>query len=130
MEESTSSHHKKLCDPNSTMSLRKNTSPSCPPTLPPLISLNANTYAGILLALATSNLTSWRDGDDNNCANAFFDALSEIDAAGGGKILSEHGPVDQTSDAPSSPTLLFLTPLWGGRATMRIAPVLKVPLGG
>ena len=112
------------------MSLRKNTSPSCPPTLPPLLPLNANTYAGIHLASAMSNSTSSQNGKDNNCTNVFFDALSEIDAAGGSKILTEHGPINQTNGAPLSPTLLFSTPLRGGRAAMRIAPVLKVPLGG
>jgi hypothetical protein len=39
--------------------------------------------------------------------------LSEINAGGGGGILTEYGPTDPTNSAPPSPTLLCLTPKQG-----------------
>jgi hypothetical protein len=53
---------KKLRDPNCTMSVRKNTSPSHPPPLSPLPPLDANTHVGIHLASASSNLSGELNG--------------------------------------------------------------------
>jgi len=62
-------------DPNSTMSLRKNTSPIRPPHFPPLAPLDANTHAGVHLALATSNSSGGLSG-----AHRFVDVASFLHA--------------------------------------------------
>ena len=55
VQASTSCRQKKLRDPNSTMSLVRNTPSTLPPDAPPLAPLDANTYAVGTIALATSN---------------------------------------------------------------------------
>jgi hypothetical protein len=96
------------------MSLRKNTLPVCPPPLPPLAPPDPNTNVGIHLALTMSNLASLQNADIESVNDAFFLSMSENVGAGGGEILDEVGPSKPTNDAPSSLTLLFLTPTRGG----------------
>jgi hypothetical protein len=110
----TSCRHKKHCDPNSTMSLCKNTSPVCPPRLPPLAPLHLNTNVGIHLALAMLNSVSSQNANVESVDDAFFLSMSENISAGGGEILGQDGPFEPTNSTPSSPTILFTTPMQGG----------------
>jgi hypothetical protein len=87
-------------DPNLTMSLRTFAAPPLPPSTPPLPPLNANTHAGILLALALSNLISLQNANIDNLVNKCFAMLPEMDALGDGKILGERGTADQTNSSP------------------------------
>jgi hypothetical protein len=99
-------------DPNLTTSLCTFTTPPLPPGAPPpLPPLNANTHAGILPALASSNSMRLQNANIDNLVNGCFAMLPEMDAFGDGKILEERGIADQTNSAPCFPTGLSMTSL-------------------
>jgi hypothetical protein len=74
-------------DPNLEMSLRTSMTPPLSPGTPPLLPLNTNTHAGILLALALSNLVSSQNANVDNLIDGCFTSLPEIDAFGNGNYL-------------------------------------------
>jgi hypothetical protein len=98
-------------DPNLTMSLPTFTIPPLPPGTPPLLPLNTNTHAGVLLALALSNLLSLQNDNVDNLVNGCFALLPESDAFGDAKILGEGGVTDQINSAPLFPGCLCMTSL-------------------
>jgi hypothetical protein len=96
-------------DPNLTMSLHTFTAPPLPPGIPPLPPLNANTHAGVLLALALSNLASSQNANVDSLGDKCFVLLPEMDALGNGTILGKRGDADQTNSAPLFPMGLSMT---------------------
>ena len=110
------------------MSLLKNTFPVHPPSLPPLAPCDPNTNVGVHLASAMSNSASSLNADVESVDDAFSLSMSENVGAGGGEILGQDGPSEPTNSAPLSPTVLFSTPTWGGRAAATMAPVLLTPI--
>jgi hypothetical protein len=93
------------------MSLHTFMTPPLPPGTPPLPPLNANTHAGILPALALSNLASLQNANVGNLVDECFAMLPEMDALGDGKILGERGAADQTNSSPLFPMGLSTTSL-------------------
>jgi hypothetical protein len=93
------------------MSLVTFTTPPLPPGTPPLPPLNANTHAGVLPALASSNLASLQNANMDNLVDECFAVLPEMDALGDGKILGERGATDQTNRGPLFPMGLSTTSL-------------------
>jgi hypothetical protein len=69
------------------MSLRTFTTPPLPPGNLPLPTLNANTHAGVLPALALSNSMRLQNANVDNLVDGCFASLPEMDAFGNGKIL-------------------------------------------
>jgi hypothetical protein len=99
------------CDPNLTLNLVTFTTPPLPPGTPPLLPLNANTHAGVLLALALSNLASSQNANVDNLIDECFAMLPEMNVSGDGKILGERGTADQTNSGPLFPMGLSMTSL-------------------
>ncbi len=93
------------------MSLRTFTTLPLPPRTPPLLPLKANTHAGVLLALALSNLASLQNANVGNLFDECFTTFPEMDAFGDGKILGERGATDQTNSSPLFPMGLSMTSL-------------------
>jgi hypothetical protein len=99
------------CNPNLTMSLITFMTPPLPPGTPPLLPLNANTHAGVLLASTSSNSVSLQNADDDNIVDKCFATLPESDTFGAGKILGESGLTDRTNSATLFPRNLSMTSL-------------------
>jgi hypothetical protein len=62
------------------MSLRTLATPPLSPGTPPLPPLNVNTHAGVLQALALSNLASSQNANVDNLVNKCYALLQEMDA--------------------------------------------------
>jgi hypothetical protein len=88
------------CDPNLMTSLCTFTTPSLPPGTTLLLPLNTNTHAGVLPALALSNLMRLQNADFDNLVKGCFALLPESGADADGKILGESGLANQTNSAP------------------------------
>jgi hypothetical protein len=93
------------------MSLCTFTTPPLPPGTPHLLPLNANTHAGVLPALASSNLANSQNANVDNLVDECFVTLPEMDALGNGKILVERGAADQLNSGPVFPMGLSMTSL-------------------
>jgi hypothetical protein len=121
------------CDPNLTMSLHTFTTPPLPPgTPPPLPPLNANTHAGVLMALAfsLSNWVSLQNAFVANHVDGYFTLLPEIDAFGNSsKIPGERGVADQTNSALLFPKGLSITSLPAEAKGLWTALFQKAPRG-
>jgi hypothetical protein len=90
------------------MSLPTFTISPIPPGTPPPPALNANTYAGVLPVLASSNLVSLQNANVDNLVDRCFPSLPESDADGDGEILGESSVADKIS-APLFPIGLSMT---------------------
>jgi hypothetical protein len=112
------------------MSLRTFTTPPLPPGTPPLPILNANTHAGVLPALALSDLASSQNANVDNLVNERFATLPQMDTLGDGKILGESGLADQTNSGPLFQMGLSMTSLPAEVDGTAIGTVLEGTGGG
>ena len=112
----TSCRHKKHRDPNSTMSLRKNTSPGRPPCLPPLAPPHPNTNVGIHLALATSNSASSPNANVESVNDAFFCQCQKTSVPGVEKFSARTAPSSQQTAPPHTQQYCLRLRCGGGRA--------------